>query len=79
MQVEISYLNIIQFETSSRNRLLIKLCYLDDSHRFKQVLDLFLIPFQMYCTVYMMYILYLDVLYIWIKYCLHYLKIILEY
>ena len=30
--------------------------------RFKQVLDLFLYPFQMYCTVYMMYLLYLDVL-----------------
>ena len=29
-------------------------------------------PFQMYCTVYTMYLLYLDVLYIWIKYCLHY-------
>ena len=39
--------------------------------RFKQVLDLCLYPFQMYCIVYMTYLLYLDVLYIWIKYCLH--------
>ena len=39
--------------------------------QLKQVLDLFLYPFQMYCIVYMMYLLYLDVLYICIKYCLH--------
>ena len=28
------------------------------------VLDLFMYPFQMYCTIHMMYLLYLDVLYI---------------
>ena len=30
-----------------------------EGSRFKQVLDLFLYPCQIYCTVYMMYLLYL--------------------